>query len=258
MTKLLTLVSFSATQPNTGATATAFAGDSLVVQSCIKARAVALWSKHQVAGYLQLAFPSGHDTTRGFRASCAIGVNTSLTPLGMSLPLVSQETITATIAGSNVAGDVEIGCMLQLLDNAGVDSRLLSPAEVMRRIEKLTTVEATIAQGVGPGYTTEELINADSDLLLPGRDYAVLGTSSRTECAAVTLRGPDTGNVRIGVPGKTENVLTSAYFMSLSRAHGESLVPVINGSNKNQTYLGVAGDENNGNVLVTYHLALLK
>jgi len=252
------LVSCSATQPNTGAAATALAGDSLIVQNASKARIIWLWSKHQVAGFLQLAFPSGHDTTRGFRVGCAIGVNDTLLAAGMDIPLTPQETISAQIAGSNVAGDVEVTCMLQEFTGAGVESQLATPQEVARRFEKMTTVEATIAQGVGPGYTTEELINADSDLLLPNRQYAVLGASTRTAVPAITLRGPDTGNTRIGIPGSTNTLLNSGFFLALSRAHGQAMIPILNGSNKNNTYIGVAGDENNGNVLVTYHLALLK
>jgi hypothetical protein len=256
------VISASATQPNTGAAATAFTGDSLTIRNSRAGKAIrilALWTTKQVAGFCQIAFPTGHDTTRGYRAGDAVGVNPIQIPLGMALEPMPQELLSLTIAGSNTAGDVEQASMLiQYDDMPGMEARLLTAAEVIRRTEKLTTVETSITSTAGPGYSGEVAINSGSDLLIANRDYAVLGISSRTAVHANTIKGPDMANVRLAVPGVLRDELTSSWFMMLSRATGEKTVPVFNSGNKTSTLVGCATDENAGTFIQTVYLALLK
>ena len=57
--------------------------------------------------------------------------------------------------------------------------------------------------------------------------------TNSTECAAICLRGPDTGNLRCSVPG--EPALwhhTNYWFKRLSVGYGFPLIPVINSANK--------------------------
>lgn len=254
------LVSATATAPNTGAAAAAIAGDSLTIKNGKgKQRIVAAWAKNQTAGFAQIAFPSGHDTTRGFRVGVLAGSSIVL-PLGMSIPVNAQETLSVNIAGSNTAGDVEQLSMLVAYDDVpGIAGRLISAAQLDSRFEKLTTVEASIVSTGGPSYGTPKAINADSDLLLANRDYAVLGATCRTTCQTAYLYGPDTAQMRIGVPGDSAKPeIMAQWFPLLSRAHGLPMIPVINSGNKASTFLGVTTDENAGTFLVTWHLALLK
>ena len=258
------IVSCSATQPNTGAAATAFTGDSLTVKNAIqtagkKVQIVQVWQTNQVAGFGQITFPSGHDTTRGWRAGAYVGVNPGLLPLPVKMEVQPQELLSVTIAGSNNAGDVEQLSMLVHYDDLpGVDARLMKADAVERQMEKLTTVEQSITSVAGPGYSGEVAINTTTDLLLANRNYAVLGMKSRTQTHALTLRGPDLGNLRVGCPGVLRDELTSQWFMLMSRLHDLAMVPVINSGNKNSTFVGVAADENAGTFLVTLYLALLK
>lgn len=256
------IVSASATQPNLGAAGVVFTGDSLTVLNARQAAGceiIALWQTNQVAGFGQVAFPSGHDTTRGYRAGAAIGVNPASLTLGQAISVTPQELLSITIAGSNVAGDVEqLSMLIWYGDFPGIDARLITPAQLGPRIEKYTTVEASITSVAGPGYSGEEAINVDSDLLMANRDYAIMGMSCRTQVHAITVRGPDIGNVRLGCPGVLRQELTSQWFQMLSRATGRAMIPIINSGNKSQTLVGVATDENAGTFVVTLYLALLK
>jgi len=255
------IVSASATQPNTGAAGVAFTGDSLTVKnSKISAgtNIIALWQTNQVAGFGQITFPTAHDTTRGYRAGVAIGVNPTILPMGFKMPVTPQELMAITIAGSNVGGDVEqMSMLIQYGDLPGIDARLISQATAEQRMVKLTTIEQSITSSAGPGYSGEVAINTASDLLMANRDYAVLGATCRTAVHAITLKGPDLGNVRVGVPGVLRPELASQYFTLLSRQIGENTVPVINSGNKTSTLVGVATDENAGTFIVTLYLALL-
>jgi hypothetical protein len=255
------LVSASATQPNTGAAATALTGDSLTVKNGILSAGVdiiALWSTQQTAGFNQILFPSAHDTTRGYRASAPVGVNPFALPLGVKMPVQPQELMSLTIAGSNSAGDVEQMSMLIRYGNLpGVSQRLMTDAQVLSQMKKLTTIEQSITSSAGPGYSGSVAINNASDLLRANTDYAVMGISCRTAVNVVTLVGPDTGNVKIGVPCTLRQELQSGFFMMLSRATGDACVPVINSGNKSSTFMGVATDENAGTFVATLFLAEL-
>jgi hypothetical protein len=255
------LLSYSATQPNTGAAAAAFNGDSHTIKNDRSNKGpelLAIWAFNQVEGFHQIAFPTGHDTTRGWRTVVEANDITDRLDLGLSMPITAQELMTITIAGSNVAGDVETGHVLvHYRDLPGIDQRNLKWDQVRSRREKLTTVQATIT-GSGAGYSGSELITADSDLLLANRDYAILGIETITPVGAVWIQGPDTGNVKIGVPGNAIRPdLAGAYFAILSRAYDLPLIPVINSGNRQSTTIGVAMNENAGATIVSLNLALL-
>lgn len=255
------IVSAAATQPNLGLAATALSGDSLTVKNGVQSkgvRIVSLWQTNQVAGFGQIIFPSAHDTTRGYRAGTPIGVNPFLLPLGVAMDVEPQELLSVTLAGSNVAGDVEnISLLVKYGDLPGVSQRLMTSAEVSRKTRKLTTVEQSITSAAGPGYSGSVAINNASDLLRANSDYAVLGMSCRTAVHALTLTGPDTGNVKIGMPGVLRQEISAQWFSLLSRAYNEPMIPVINSGNKQSTFLGVVTDENAGTFVMTLYLALL-
>jgi hypothetical protein len=87
----------------------------------------------------------------------------------------------------------------------------------------------------------------------------VLGMTTDTECAAVCLRGPDTGNLRVsrcpGEPDLTED--TMYWFRKMSMEYGLPLIPVINSANKGATLIDCVNDENGGTANVTLWLAML-
>jgi len=243
-----------------GSVAAAATGDSLTVENGKGAvRILALWAHLQTAGFVQVNSPSAHDTTRGFRARVAAGQITPENPIGFDWQVRPQEVLAVTIAENAVAGDIGSVCALMQYDDLpGVQGRYMTYAEVQKKVARLTTIECSITAGAGGGYTGEELITAESDLLRANSDYAVLGITCSLPCAAVTLRGPDLGNVRIGVPGDTgDHDLNSQFFAMLSRAYGLPCIPVINSGNRSQTFVGVVQNETAGTVPIALHLGLL-
>lgn len=252
------IVTAQATQPNTGAAGTANTGDSLTVKNGKgKIHTIAGWASRQVAGFSQFIVPSGHDTTRNYRAGVAIGLGQLTMPLSMNMKFDAQEVIANTIAGSNTAGDIELDSLLIYYENfPGIQMRSISHQQVEQRVKKYTTIEASIT-AVATGQYAEEAITADTDLLHANTDYAVLGMSSRTGAHALTLKAPDFGNVRVGVPGNLRPELTNQWFQVLSRIHGMPLVPVINSGNKAQTLVGFVMNETAADTVVTLYLAEL-
>jgi hypothetical protein len=253
------ILTIQATQPNTGAAGTANTGDSLVVKNGKgKIHTLAGWGSRQVAGFSQLIVPSGHDTTRNYRAGVAAALGQLTMPLDLQMKLDAQEVIASTIAGSNTAGDIELDSFLVYYsDFPGINMRSITPQQLESRVDKYTTVESSIT-AVTTGQYAEEVITADSDLLKANTDYAVIGMSSRTGCHAMTLRAPDFGNVRVGVPGNLRPEVTNQFFLLLSRVHGLPLVPVFNTGNKAQVNVGFCMNETAADTVVTLYLAMLK
>lgn len=243
-----------------GSAATAVGNDSLVIKNGQgDIDIVAIWQTNQAAGFGQLIFPSGHDTTRGWRAGVGVGVNVGLLALRQNIRVQAQETMAVTLGAAATAGDVDLFSMLIRYKNfPGISGRLMTESAVMSKTEKLTTVENSLASTAGPSYGTPELITADSDLLLANRDYALLGLTARTAVHAIYVSAPDFGNLRVGAPGMLRYDLGSQWFMMQSRLHDEPMVPVFNSGNKSNVNIGVSTDENAGTFVVTAHLALLK
>lgn len=244
-----------------GSAGAAVAGDSLQMQSIgTKCAIFAAWATMNVnAGFVQMTSPNSHDRTRGYRAG--LPANTAggqnVLPLGAQIPLTQNETVDVLIGANAVAGDVDQLSYLTVY-NEFRGQTFMDWKEVESKREKETTIEASLVSSAGPGYSGTALINAGSDLLIPNREYALLGFSSRTAVHCIGIVGPDTGNARLGCPGFLRHEVTQQWFKLLSAAHGEPFIPVIQANSKGQTSFFVATDENAGTFVVTAHLVLLK
>lgn len=256
-------ISFTATAPGaSGAAAAAVAGDSLTVRNGklgTAIRCLAGWAKLQAAGFLQVATPTGHDQTRGWRTRVALNEPTPILPLGGPFPFQPQELISPLIAGSATAGDVETACMLMFYENMpGLQARLARWDDVKARIVRETTIEATITSAAGPGYSGTELITSESNLLRANSNYAVLGVTCSTNVAGIWIQGPDTANQKITCPGHSlRSEMTSQFFAMLSRAYDLPTIPIIAAGNKDSTNIGVITDENAGSFAVSFQLGLI-
>jgi len=243
-----------------GSAAAAVAGDSLVVKNGRgRIALVALWAHLQSSGFIQLSTPTAHDTTRGYRTDVPAAELDQRLPIGIDFEVQAQETLSVTIAEAAVVGDVGIvSALVHYADLPGMAQRLITWSQFQSRLDKLTSLAVTIT-GAAAGYTGAELITAESDLLRANRDYALLGMSTDVECAALTVIGPDTGNVRLGVPGVSDDSnYGQSFFGLISRAHDMPAIPVINSGNKASTLVGILQNENNVSPRVTLLLGLMK
>jgi|SRR6185503_10163728 len=251
------------TAPSTTQTALTMAsGNSLTIRNAAPDSPVQLitaWVDCQIRGLLRIRSPKMHDNVQGIR----LGTNaTEVQPLlDMTLRqrLYPQDTLTVDLSGSVTGGDIETACLLVYYpDLPGQSARLVTPESLKGRIRNLVTVENSIATGTAGGYSGEEALNADFDVLKANVDYALLGyllspVAGQTdgECAAVRWRGADTGNLGIGGPGSdTDKHLTERWFVHLSERTGLPCIPVFNMSNKAGILVDAAQDENGLDVLV--------
>ena len=91
-------------------------------------------------------------------------------------PLISQDTLIVELSGSGTTGDLETAALLVYYENLpGITGRFMSPDEVQAAAKQMLTIENTLSLGTGGGYTGEEALNAEFDLLKGNTDYAIIG-----------------------------------------------------------------------------------
>jgi hypothetical protein len=237
-------------------------GDSLQIRNTKQgapAWLVQMWSDHQVAGMVRLRSPKFHDNVDGIRFRAQIGVLDPQIPWGAAQLLFAQDTLTGELAGSAVAGDIE-SVVLQIYypDLDGSNARLFAWDQIKPKIRHILGQRIAMTIGSTVGYNGARAINADADLLKANTDYALLGATTDVETAAITIKGPDTSNLRIAIPGENSLIHhVNNWFKRLSLGTGFPLIPVINSANKGGTQVEVVGDENGGTANVTLWLAEL-
>lgn len=223
-------------------------GNSLTVRNArldSKVWLLQAWADHQAAGMLQIRSPKLHDNVRGIRLNNAAGEPGPLLPYKFRQNLVPQDVLIVEMTGSAVAGDIEtMSLLLYYEDLPGADARVIDAGTLMDRMVNVVTVSQTIATGVAGGYSGEEAINAESDLLKANTDYALLGLTTDTDICTLRIRGVDSANLGIGVPGwETNPAVTGSWFLDLAIAYNMPLIPVFNAANKGGILIDGAQNE---------------
>lgn len=257
------LISGRTTAP--GATVTALTpvtGDSFTVRNSNMAKRALLldaWANNQVAGVLEIKSPKLHDNVRAFRARVTTADTFPLLIEDAPQILYPQDVITPSLSGSAVGGQIEsAGFLFYYEDLAGEAARLITPDVLKKRIVNEFEVEIAITPGATGDYTGAAAINASFDTFIANTDYAIIGAMVDAKCTSVAVRGPDTGNLRVGIPGAvTLRDLMKRWFLDLSYNTGLPTIPVFNSANKAGTLVDVQQNQAGGAVNVTLVLAQL-
>jgi len=267
----LELLTGFVTAPSTTQTALTMAtGNTLTIRNAAvdsQVKLLTCWVDAQIRGILRIRSPKLHDNVQGIR----LGTNANVIhPLLFPNPgqrLYSQDALSVDLSGSATAGDIETACLLVYYpDMPGSSARFIDPNALRQRAVNTVAIENSLATGTAGGYSGEEAINADFDLLKNNVDYALVGynvspVAGQTDggCAAVRWRGTDTGNYGVGGPGSdTMKWLTSQWFLWLSEWTGLPLIPVFNASNRGAILIDAAQDENGLDVIVNSIFVELK
>ena len=250
MGKALEVIAGFVTAPSTTFTGLTMAsGNSLTIRNAPLDSSVLLlqaWALNQAAGVLRIRSPKLHDNVQGIRLDVTLGDAKPLMPWGVSQKLIPQDLLIAELTGSATGGDIEQAAMLIYYANLpGGDARLAAAEDVIRRGVNVVSVENTITNGTAGGWSAEEPINAEFDLLKANTDYALIGYLIDAECTAVRWRGADTANLGVGGPGdELGRDITCDWFLWLSKLFAMPLIPVFNSANKSGILIDVADDEN--------------
>lgn len=264
---LVEIVGFSATAPGATLTAaTAFAGNSLQIRDFKKGRAriidAGLKSQSATGGTLRLR-STKTENIQGFRADVLQNSPLPLMPYGQAQPAYANDNITAEIAGSATASDLEIGYFQVAYDSYADFNKPFGFAELqaLRRANPsliVETMQITLSLGTGGGYTGEAALSTATQALFNNTNYALLGYTCSATCGFIRLRSnTDFGPLGFGGPGTTRADITKDYFVNLSLQYGVS-IPTFNTINLSQILIDGAQDENGTDVTVTLYVVNLQ
>jgi hypothetical protein len=211
-----------------------------------KAYILNTWTLSQGAGIWKIRSPRMHDNVQGLRFRTQVALPYPLMHPNYPQAVLPQDNLLLSLSGSAVAGDFDLAAMLIYYEDiSGSNGRFMKASDVKPKIRNLMSVEVTTSGGAGGGYTGAAALNSSFDLFKANTDYALLGEVHTVNCGAVTLYGPDTGNLRIGCPGLLVlKPFTSHWYLDISEDTGLPTIPIINSANKAGTFAEVLSDEN--------------
>jgi hypothetical protein len=220
-----------------------------------------VWKYSQSNGVLQITSPAlGHGNV-GLRFRDSFQSIDSLFGFGQFQSMKAQDNLTIQQSGSTVAGNIDNFAMTFLYDDLKGISATLIDVDTLRLLGSTqTTIEVSITAGTNgswSGATSVTGANA-TQALVANTSYAILGITSDTDVCAIGVKGADTGNLRIAVPGNLNNKhYTGGYFLRLSQMYGFPLIPVFNSANGPGTMVDVLNNEHPATVVATLHLVKL-
>jgi hypothetical protein len=249
-----------ATNPAALTALTMNTGDTAAVRSFGESpRAMLLnaWAQEATTGFLRVRSPNLHDNTQGLRLAVPAALPQALLPDGVRQNLIPTDVLTLEIQGG--AAEVDAAAFLMYYDNIGTGAaRLATWAQIAGLIESILSVQVDTAGPVASGdWSNGTVFTNFSNVLHANTFYAVLGYEVDVACCAVALRGPDTGNYRIGGPGPLVPIETRDWFKRQSSEQGLPFIPIINSQNAPGTTSNVAKVGAAGTVNVTWILAEL-
>ncbi len=229
-----------------GSAAAAVLGDSLALRSTgSRIRLLNAWIDTDALGFVQITSPKLHDNTRGIRLRTTVHQPFPLLPYETMQDLFPVDALAVTIASAAGAGKIDNLCMLLYYDDLqGPSGRYLSVGDLEKRRAETVTVEFSLAPTAGNIYSTATAITGLSDLLKRGSDYVLVGYKVDTEATAITIRGADTGNLRIGMPcDPAGGFYTGSWFYDLSLYTNLALMPMFAANNSPGIFIELVSND---------------
>lgn len=238
----LDTISGFVTAPGNNFTAwTTAVGDSMQIRNSNPAKRTLLlemWGYNQAAGTLRVRSPKLHDNVQGIRAALVANQSDYLLGYPVTQTLYPQDVLIAEQTGTATAGQIESGGLLVYYEDLpGVAGRFIDGPGIQKRGVNVVNVELAMTPGAAGGYSGQLALNAQFDLLQANTDYACVGYVVSARASSVSLRGPDTGNLRCSGPAEPlKRNETCEWFWKLSDWTGIALMPIINSANKAGTF----------------------
>jgi len=244
------------------AATTIAAGDSFTIRNCkpgANAWMLNYWTHNLVAGMVRIRSPKLHDNVDAVRSRTLIATLDPLLPIGTKVLFTPQDTEIVELAGSAVGGNIEsVVQMMYYEDLLNQQGTYIDHAELWRRQKTIIGQRLAITLGTTVGYNGARAINADNDQFHANTWYALLGITSDINTAAVCVRGIDSANLRVAVPGSTLLwQLTERFFVKLSDEFKMPLIPCFNSANKSGILVDAVNNQAGGTANVTLWLAEL-
>jgi hypothetical protein len=184
--------------------------------------------------------------------SGADGAPQLLLPEEVDVPVYNTDLLNVQVNGA-ASDNANVGFQVFYENVPGIASRLAS-WDTVRSLamqqgagnSKTLAVEVTVTPGTTGNYGTSVALNANDDRLVANADYALLGYTCDQPILCFGIRGPDTGNYRIPMPGSWDSRKTGGWFIRQARQRNQPRIPIISSNNKGTTLLDAIHPANAG------------
>lgn len=184
--------------------------------------------------------PLLHDNVRGIEFTPGTTAASQLLPPYGSQRLYAQDTLIFELSTAAATGKALGALSIYYSEMPGIAARLYNPGDVLGLVKNIKPVFVAVGSGANTaGAWYDVLMTTTESLLVANTDYAVLGIVFDQPVAAVGIKGPDTGNLRVSLPGNVTSYFTSGGFVDLSLKTGRPCIPVINSANAGGTYASI-------------------
>jgi hypothetical protein len=204
----------------------------------------------------RITSPVLHDPVRGITILSAQAPTTLSLPREIGQPLTKGDVLSVQ-ATSGGANSTAVALQHYYEDLGGTDALLYHWADISGNIINVKPLEVDVAASAVIGAWNDTALTTTESLLHANKYYACLGYNVDVACAVVALRGPDTGNLRVGGPGSTLQMVTADYWAAESDRTSRPHIPVIQANNAGGTTVSVADNAASTAVKVQLILAEL-
>jgi hypothetical protein len=240
--------------------ATFSTGDSGTVKAfnpATKAWLCEMWGLEATAGVVRIRSPRMHDNVQNLRFTMIAADSRPLLGDVLNQPLYPQDVLIVEESGGGAETD-GVAYLNYYQDLPGTDARLFRWEEIAPRVRNVLTVEVSTTTSATPmDYGGAVAINSLFSTLKANVDYAVLGFVSNVNVCSIGLRGPDTGNLRVGGPGTNQRTETRDWFRLMSLWNDLPMIPVINAANQGATLVDATHTTGSTTVVIDFSLAEL-
>lgn len=212
--------------------------------------------KGTAARTARILSPLLHDPVRGLTFVTAQAPSVFSMPAPIGQPLTKGDLLTVQLT-SGAADSSAVAIQNYYEDMQGADASLYSWEDIAAYIDNIKPLEVDVTASATIGQWNDLALTTTENLLHANEYYAVLGYAVDVACLCVAVRGPDTGNLRVGGPGSVLSFETSSYWVDLSTKTGRPHIPVFNSNNAGSMTVSVADNAASTAVKVQLILAEL-
>lgn len=239
-----TIASYQGTSGATLAAGTMATGDSNVIRNFPDAAGAgifqAMYDDVTSAQACRIRSALFHDNVRGIEFTPGVSSPTELFPARTPQPVHPGDTLTFELSTAATTGKALLAVSIYYNQLPGSDARLYSPGQIVPLVRNVKPVYVAVGSGANTaGAWLDLVLTTTESILKAGTDYAVLGLTFDQAVAALAIKSGETGNLRIAVPGGTNNPHGPDYFLFISELTGKPCVPVINANNVGSTFFSI-------------------
>lgn len=190
---------------------------------------------------VRILSPRLHDNVTGLTWQALENPTEFLVAAELSQALYSADTLIVQLEAA-ASSDSLAALFVYYSDLPGVDANLKTWAQIENRIINIKPIEVDCTSSGTIGTWVDTAVNTTDTQLKANYEYAVLGFTESANLACVAVKGPATGNLRIGCPAASPTLRLTDYFIFQSQQGNRPYIPVFNANDRAATYVSVAAN----------------